>query len=281
LPEASWSDFVASWSLFRAPILCAMVAGAALGYLSVFIVLRRMVFVTAALTQSAGLGIAMAFFVQIHWAWPAGPTTGAVGASLMAAALLSLPAERLYLTRDSVLALLWLAAAAGAVLLGDRIAQEAHDLAAILFGTAVLVRTSDLVLVSVVGLPILALAVLSTRRLVFAGFDPDGARVQGVPVRLLELGLLLGLSLVVSVSTRALGALPVFAFSVLPGLAALLATTRLDRAFPAACVAGIVAGGGGYLMAFFGNLPVGASQTAIAVVLVVLALPVRLLRGAG
>ncbi len=127
----------------------------------------------------------------------------------------------------------------------------------------------------------LALVMVSARALVFSGFDHDGARVQGVPVRWLELGLLVVVSVVVASATRALGALPVFAFSVLPAIAALLVSPRLSWAFPLALAGGAFAGLAGYLFAFFASFPVGASQTAVAVALVVVAVPIRLLRGPG
>ena len=76
----------------------------------------------------------------------------------------------------------------------------------------------------------------------------------------------------------ALGALPVFAFSVLPGVAALLASPRLGPVFPIAAALGALSGGLGYIAAFLWEFPVGASQTAVAVAFVVLAVPLRLLR---
>jgi len=66
----------------------------------------------------------------------------------------------------------------------------------------------------------------------FASFDPDTARVSGVPVRGVELVLHLSLAVAVAVATRALGALPVFSFLVLPAGAALLFSER--RASPGA-----------------------------------------------
>ena len=62
----SWSDFVAGLELFRDPIVCGAAAGLVLGFLGVYIVLRRMVFVSAAITHSAGLGVALAYYAQIH-----------------------------------------------------------------------------------------------------------------------------------------------------------------------------------------------------------------------
>jgi zinc transport system permease protein len=81
----------------------------------------------------------------------------------------------------------------------------------------------------------------------------------------------------VSVCTRALGALPVFAFSVLPAMAAMILVPNLRWAFPLATLFGAAAGGLGYLAAFFLSFPVGASQTAAATALVLLAIPVRLI----
>ena len=58
-----------------------------------------------------------------------------------------------------------------------------------------------------------------------------GARVQGMPVRALNVFLFLSVGLSVALCTRALGALPVFAFSVLPAMTALALTARIGLVF--------------------------------------------------
>ncbi len=275
----SWETFLLYFELYRDPVLCAAVAGAVLGYLGVFIVLRRMVFVTAALTQTAGLGVALGFWAGIAFDMEPSPVLSATGVSLLAAWLMSLDTDRIRMSRESLLALVWVGASAGAIVVGSRISQEAHDISGILFGTAVLVRPADLAMVLGVGAVVLVGAVLLRRGLVFAGFDRPGARVQGVPVRRLEIAFMAGLTVFVAVATRALGAVPVFAFSVLPALAALLAAPRLSLAFPVAMVAGAFCGSAGYVAAFFLELPVGASQALVATGLAVLAVPLRWVRG--
>jgi ABC-type Mn2+/Zn2+ transport system permease subunit len=112
----------------------------------------------------------------------------------------------------------------------------------------------------------------------FALFDPEGARVQRVPVRRLELVSYLCVALSVSVATRALGVLPVFAFAVMPAVSALLLFDRLRTVLAAAALCGAVAGGGGYLLAFFWELPVGACQTVVAATCVLAALALRAAR---
>ena len=97
-------------------------------------------------------------------------------------------------------------------------------------------------------------------------------------MRTLELTLMALITLTVAVATRALGALPVFAFSVLPAMAALMLTRRLSAVLFLAPILGMLSGIGGYMVAFFYSFPVGASQAGVAVALAILAAPVRLIQ---
>lgn len=274
-----WADFIDGFELFRDPILCGVLAGLVLGYLGVFVVLRRMVFVTATISQSAGLGVALAFFAEIHLGFAVDPVIGAVAASLLATMIFALPSERFRLSRESILGAAYVASGAFAIIIGDRIAQEAHDIAAILFGTAVLVRPLDLYLVAAVGAVITLIHIFWHRGFMFSSFDPDGARVQGLPVRFLDLSMWTLLALEVSFATRALGVLPVFAFAVLPAMSALLFGVRPSWTLILAAFFGGLAGGAGYLAAYFFALPVGASQAAVATaIFILLVIPARLRR---
>ncbi|MBM7115255.1 metal ABC transporter permease [[Archangium] primigenium] len=276
----TWAQFWDAYELFEDPILCALIAGGVLGFLGVYVVLRRMVFVSAAVTQSAGLGVALAFFAEIHLGMHVDPTLGAVVLALGATLVLMLDPARLRLTRESVLGLAYALTGGAAILVGDRISQEAHDIQGILFGTAVLVERPQLLAVMWAGGLILVIHLWWFRGLTFASFDRTGAHVQGLPVRMLDGVLMISIGLMVGVSARALGALPVFAFSILSAIAALMLDLRLPWTFFLSTLAGAAAGVGGYLVAYFYNFPVGGSQTVLASALVVLALAVRTVKQA-
>jgi zinc transport system permease protein len=278
----SLRDFLAAWELFRDPVLAGVIAGATLGYLGVYIVLRRMVFVSAALSQAAGLGVALAFYAQI--ALGAGTILGeplAVAMAFTIATMLVLVrnnSER-WVSRESLLGAVYLVGGAGALLVGTKIRQEAHDIQTILFGAAVLVTPADLVKLEIVGALSLLMQLVGGRGFRFASFDRDGARIRGLPVRLLDLALFVSIAVSVSVATRVLGALPVFAFSVLPAMAAILIARNVRAAMALAAVFGALAGGAGYVTAFLYTWPVGASQAAFAAALVALAAVVRAAMG--
>ncbi len=279
----TFADFREGWSLglYRDPVIVGVFAGTVLGILGVYVVLRRAVFVTAAITQAAGLGVAFAFLLEIHGGVHTPPVVGAVILSLAATAVLSVQTDRLRLPRETLVGLTYLAASAAEVLVGDRITQDAHDITAILFGTAVLVRHEDLILVLAVGGAVLALTFLFHRAFLFAGFDPEGARVHRLPVALLELLLWVLVAVTASVATRAIGALPVFAFAVLPAMAALALMERVRGAIAVAGAVGAASGGLGYLFAFFFEFPVGASQALTATGILLLCLTVARLRRAN
>src|SRR5450432_1132736 len=288
---ASWQELWANIAIFKDAIWAAGLAGALLGFIGVHVVLRRMVFASSAIAQAAALGVALSFWVPAlidpigHAAGPAAhvlpsplfePVLWAIAASLLATLVFIANPVRLHLTRESLLGFVFLVSGAGAVIIGDKITQEAHDLAAILFGSAVVVQTIDLYLVTGATVLLLGGHLLLWRALIFVGYDPMGARVQGMPVRALNGFLFVSVGLAVALCTRALGALPVFAFSVLPAMTALAVTARIGLCFVLATVFGAFSGVAGYAVSFRAELPVGATQTATGAVLLTGALLWRL-----
>ena len=275
--QPTWSGFFEAWSLFRDPVLCALIAGVALGFLGVYIVLRRMVFVTVAVTQASALGVALAFFAEIHLGLAVDPIVGAMALALLSTVLLSLDPRAYRIPRESLLGFAFALTGGATLLIEDRIVQEAHDIHSILFGSAVLVRPSDLLAVGITAAVILLLHGLWYRGLVFASFDPDAARVQGLPVRFLNAFLLASVGAMAGVAARALGALPVFALATLPAITVLVLGIELSWAFLVAALLGALSGASGYLFAFFYEFPVGGSQTLVASAILLVAMAYRAL----
>jgi zinc transport system permease protein len=272
--------------LFQDAITCGLLAGILLGFLGVYVVLRRMVFASA---------VALSFFLEIHFSFGEhtarhitgeesrmtlstvvfDPILWAVLCALGATLALIADPQRLRLTRESVLGLVYLLTGAGAIIIGDQITQEAHDINSILFGSAVVVRQVDLWMVAGALVVILTTQILTLRATVFASFDEAGARVAGLPVSRLNAHLFVSLGIAVALATRALGALPVFGFSVLPAMMALAITKRLGWVFALAAFIGGFCGVAGYVISFMLQLPVGATQTGTMVALLLLVLLVR------
>ncbi len=264
--------FFDSWELFKDPAVAAILLGGLLGMLGVYVVIKRMVFFSAALSQVAGLGVASSFWVKVVFgaSWLTSPYLGAATTCLVAVGYIMTQRGQATANRDSALGLIFLLGSAGTLAVGTRIVQEVQDIESLLFGSAVAVLPEDF---NMVVFTVVVLGVLHLwwhRGFVVVSVDADDADVRGLKATLLEWVLLLSLAAGISVSTRVLGALPTFAFSVLPAMGALKIAPNVPRAMSIATLLGATAGFGGYLAAFLYQLPVGASQTIVAAILVVI-----------
>ena len=102
------------------------------------------------------------------------------------------------------------------------------------------------------------------KEFLFVSYDPDTALVQGLGVFRYELLLNVVTAVAISVATRAVGALPVFAFTVIPAAAALMVTEQIRRTILLSVAIGIVAAAVGYYVSWVKTLPTGASMVIVA-----------------
>jgi zinc transport system permease protein len=269
----AFGEFLSAREIWEVPLTASIVAGALLGALGVFVVLRRTVFVSAALTQLSTVGLVLALLVEERLRIEAEHATAqlvvAIAFSVAGALILGTFRSR-RLPAEAAVGGVWVAASALVVLGVSRLlVHEAHDLGGIVFGNAVAVPLLDLVVIAAVTVLCAVLHTLFAKELAFVSFDAETARALGMNVTLWDGILFLTIGLAIPVTARALGALPVFAFLTLPAAAALLARTRFKAAFLVAGIIGVVAAGGGYVLSWLWELPTGATMVALAGILLV------------
>ena len=261
------AEFWAASPIWRDPLLASLLAGALLGFLGVYVVLRRVVFVSAALTQLSTLGVIVALLVlerleletehqeiQLVVAW-----LFSVGGGL---ALGTLGWGR-RLPSEAGVGMAYVLAGALVILGANRLIHVAHDLNTMIFGNAVAVPFQDVVILAGVTLVVAVLHTLFQKEIVFASFDRETAEAMGVRAPLWSGLLYFTIGLAIPVAAHAVGALPVFAFLTIPAAAALVLTRRLRLAFGTATALGAIAAGGGYLLSWFLQTPTGATMVAL------------------
>jgi zinc transport system permease protein len=273
---SGFAEFWAGRELWREPLLAGVLAAALLSYLGVFVVLRRMVFVSAALSEISGVGVATAFYVgsvagidpHTHGAIPLllEPVWFSLVFACAAAALFSLRPGHRKLAAETIVGLGYIVASALvlAILNSPRIAQEAHAVGDILFGNAVTVPRAQIRALAAAGAAAIVAHALFFKELLFVSYDPETAMVQGVSVLRYELLLNVIVAVAISVATRAVGALPVFAFTVVPAAAALMLTENLRATLPLSIAFGIVSAALGYYLSWIEQLPTGATMVVVA-----------------
>ena len=270
----TFQDFIDAWPIFSDAVWAGTLSGLTLGILGVYIVLGRMVFLTAALSQVASLGVATTYLLTVILGgsfFSLSPTLGSLFFVMVCLTIALRFDERSRSERDAILGILFVGGSSGTLLIARLIPQEMADIQTILFGSAVAVLPTDLYLIIGCVTVALTLQIFGWRGFVEMLYDPSTAQVRGLPLSVLRWFLVGSLALLVAIITRTLGALPTFAMTILPAIAAIKWAPNIPRAMLMAGVFGGIMGSLGYFVAFKYGFPVGASQTLTGILIVLLA----------
>lgn len=241
--------------LIKWPLLGALLASLPLAYYGVFLLERRMVFVSVSLAQAALCGASMAFF----FGWE--PRLSGLLVVAAVIALLSLRGRggREALPEDAVLGILYVVLGGLSVIFLSKSAQGGLDEATLLFGSLLGVSPKDvLVLASVAG-GLAVLCLVLHKRFLAVAFDAETSRVLGMKVDLVELAFFSGLGALLGVAISQIGVLLSFAYLVLPAATArcLFRTTR--GVFAASVVLGALGSAAGTFASIKWDVPTGAA----------------------
>ena len=280
--NGSLSEFLAAREIWEIPLAASVLAGALLGALGVYVVLRRTVFVSAALTQLSTLGLVLALLVEEHVHIETEHATEQLAVAILFSVVGALVLGALRprrLPAEAGVGAAWVAASALVVLGVSQLVHAAHDLGGMVFGNAVAVPLGDLVVIGAVAAVCTAVHALFAKELAFTSFDPETALALGMRVKVWDAVLFLTIGLAIPAAARAIGALPVFAFLTLPAAAALLLRVGFRPAFALAGAFGVVAAAAGYVVSWLWELPTGATMVVIAGLLAVPGALMRAMRG--
>jgi len=271
-------EFLAAAEIWRDALGAAAIAGGLCGFLGVYVVLRRTVFVSAALTQISTLGLVAALLAEE--ALGAGVERASVQLAVatifsIIGALVLGTASHHRIPAEARIGVAYVLAGALVVLGTSQLVHAAHDLGGMVFGNAVAVSFADVAVLAVVGAACVAIHAVFAKEILFASFDAETAAAMGLRPARWSAVLYFTLGLAIPASVRVLGAFPVFAFLTVPASTALLAGIGLRGTFVAATVIGVLAGALGYVASWFGQLPTGP---VMVVASAVLGLPVLLFR---
>ncbi|WP_305787828.1 metal ABC transporter permease [Symbioplanes lichenis] len=264
---------------FQAPFMARALAEVALlalicGPVSVFVFLRKLSFVSDALTHTVFPGVVIGFVAG----GLEGLFVGALVAALVTAVVLTLLTRGGRLSDDASTAVVLTAMFSLGVVLVSRRSSYTSDLTSFLFGRLLTVTPQQLAETAVLAVVILTLLAIGARALVFRAFDPAGAAAAGYRIAWLDLWLNLMVALVVVAAVRAVGTILVVALLVVPAAAARMVTARLPVMAAVGTALILFSGYGGLWLSWTASIDYGVSLTsASAVVLLLVASYVVLL----
>lgn len=258
-------------SFMQRAVLGALLLSPLCALLGVFVTARRLAFFSDTVAHASLAGTAFAFMLGLQE-----PTPAMLGTSLVVAAAIVWLREQSGLSNDTIMALLL----TGSVAVGTAVLSRLHrfgpDLHQVLFGDILAVGKTELWLAA----GLLALVVLSSAwalsPLSLISANEDLAHVNGLPVRWLNYGFVILLTVTVTVTIRLVGILLVGAMLIIPPAAARMVSHNLRQEIVVSVVLGTVAGVAGvFCSRYVEDLPCGPAIVLVSIALFILCLAAR------
>lgn len=264
--------------LFRDALYGALVIGLACSVLGVYVVLRRIVFVGAALAELSSAGIALALWLAGR-GWMLGIATHPIALALILtiAGVLFFGAGsgRGKIPPDATIGVTYaVAGAAGIILISKAAVGEAHDI--FLAGNILGITSKDTLVLLAVAIPVLLVHSVFYKEFLFISFDRETARTLGYNVNLWNLLLYLTLGLVIAFAMQSAGVMLVFNFLVLPAVTGLLVSRSMGGVFFWSIFSALLAAVIGFSLSVPFDLPSSPAIIAVSGALVFFAFLVRL-----
>ena len=254
------------FTFMQRALLAAVVVSVVAAVIGTFVVLKGLAFIGDALAHASFAGVAAAFVLG------ASIYIGAVLAAVATALAIGFISRRARISFDTAIGILFVGAFALGILIISRQSNYTVDLFAFVFGDILGVSRGDLILISVMGLLVVGLVALFYKELLFATYDPTMAAASGVPVALVQYGLLAMLAVSTVVALKAVGIVLVVAMLVTPAATASLLVRRVPRIMLLGSVIGVIASVSGLYISYYASVASGAAIVLVATALFLVAL---------
>ncbi|MEH3033762.1 MAG: metal ABC transporter permease [Aeromicrobium erythreum] len=254
-------------------LVAAVFTGLAAPAIGTYLVQRRLALLGDGLGHIALTGVALGLLTG--WA----PLLTAVVVAAAGAVLIEVLRRSGRTSGDVALAMLFYGGIAGGVLLTGLAGASAAVLNRFLFGSITTVSSTDVWIVAVLGVVVLALSLGLAPQLFAVCQDEEHARVSGVPVNLYGLLIAVLAAVTITVAMRTVGLLLVSALMVVPVAAAQQATRSFRATHLVAMLLGLLAALGGVTTSFYVDTQPGPTIVMIALAAFVLAALGRVVLG--
>jgi zinc transport system permease protein len=241
------------YEFMRNAIMAGLLAAVACGIVGVYVVVKKIVFISGGIAHASFGGIGLGYFLGIN------PIVGALAFSLASGLAIDGITRKSRLPADTAIGILWAGGMALGIIFINLAPGYAPDLMSYLFGNILTVPMSDIWIMLALDLVIIAVVVSLFKEYLILSFDEEYATAAGMPVEKLYLLLLAMIALTVVVLIRVVGMILVIALLTFPAAMAQLFTFNMKKMMLLSVLFGFIFTLGGLWLSYVLKLPSGAT----------------------
>jgi zinc transport system permease protein len=241
------------YEFMRNAIAAGLLASLACGIIGVYVVVKRIVFISGGIAHASFGGIGLGYFLGVN------PILGVLPFSILSAITMGLVSKRSRVAEDTAIGILWSLGMALGILFISRTPGYAPDLMTYLFGNILTVPLSDIYLMLMLDAFIVLTVVSLYKEFLALCFDEEFSNVAGIPVELLYLLLLCLIAMTVVIMIRVVGLILVIALLTIPAALSGQFTNDLKKMMYLSIASGSIFTVSGLFLSYYMDVPSGAT----------------------
>ncbi|BAZ43083.1 ABC-3 protein [Chondrocystis sp. NIES-4102] len=247
------------YGFMQRSLIVAITVGVICAVVGSYLMVQRLALLGDAISHSVLPGLAIAYIID------ANIFLGAFIAGIISTILINLIATQSNIKEDTAMGIVFSAFFALGITLITVVQKDNKiDLNHFLFGNILAVNGNDVRDTLIIAGIVLSVVILFYKELLFYTFDKLGAQAVGLPVALLDLGLMILIGLTIVASLKAVGVVLVLSLLITPSASAYLLVSRLHLVMLLGVAIGVFSSITGMYLSYNYNLPSGAAIVLVA-----------------
>ncbi|MCK5140624.1 MAG: metal ABC transporter permease, partial [Candidatus Heimdallarchaeota archaeon] len=250
-----------NYEFMQKALIAAIFIGVICALIGTFVLLRGLVFLGEAIAHSAFAGAALAILLGMD------PLLVIMAFSVLSSISIGYVNEKKLMKDEIIIGVIFSFFMALAILFISLMPTYSTDVNSILFGNILIITPETFWLLIIFSLIIIAVIFGIKKELYFMTFDEESAKVSAIPVRAINYLFLILVSMTISVSLRAIGAILVFAMIITPAAAAYQWTFKLNKMLFLSALFGVISAFLGLFFSYIWDLPSGSTIVGVATII--------------
>ncbi|NET09223.1 MAG: metal ABC transporter permease [Symploca sp. SIO2B6] len=247
------------YGFMQRSLIVAIVVGIICSTVGCYLIVQRMALLGDAISHSLLPGLAIAFVLGFNI------YVGAFIAGVLSTVVISWIHQRSPIKEDAAMGIVFSAFFAAGISLITVIQKDNKiDLNHFLFGNVLGVTAAEVRDTIMIAVVVVVAIVCLYKELLFYSFDSLGARAAGLPINLLNAGLMVLIALTVVASMKTVGVILVLSLLITPGATAYLLVPRFHQVMVLGGIIGIFSSISGMYLSYYWNVPSGPAIVMVA-----------------
>lgn len=241
------------YPFFQRALAGVVIISIAIAVIGTYIMSRRLVFISGGITHACFGGLGFGYWLGVS------PIAMAAVAAILGSVGVEWLTTKQRLRSDSAIAVVWALGMALGILFIFMTSGYVPELNSFLFGNVLTVSNTDLWLFAGFTLILGAFFIVGFRTIVAVAFDPDFAKVNRLPVKIVNYVMTVLMAVAIVLTIRLVGIMLLMSLLTLPQMVAEVWCRRFSSLVWVSMAVAVIGGIGGLFVSYFIGVPASAT----------------------